>query len=252
VDKITVIIPARKGSTRFPAKVLHPILGKPLVLWVVEGALGAESVGRVIVATDDSEIVDVVESAGYEAAMTRSDHPSGTDRVWEVAGKLDAKWVLNLQGDEPLITGDIIDSLASVVTDDPSCQMVTMIRPLDPSEASDPNRVKVVTDINGNALYFSRSPIPYVKDRPDDQDSLNGSNFYLHVGLYLFRRDILEKFINLPRGTLEISEGLEQLRALENGIKIRCVETRHEFLGVDTFDDVPRVENALKILGESG
>jgi 3-deoxy-manno-octulosonate cytidylyltransferase (CMP-KDO synthetase) len=247
--KLAIIIPARMESTRFQGKVLHPILGKPLVVQVAKGASECAHADRVIVATDDERVLKAVEEAGYEARMTSPDHPSGTDRVWEVAKSLDAEWIINLQGDEPLITGEVLDSIAEVVTRDESAghEIVTMVRPLEPREAIDPNRVKVVTDRDMNALYFSRSPIPYVKDRPIIMKSGGIEYQYLlHVGLYLYRRNILEKFVSLEQTPLEISEGLEQLRALENGIRIHCVLTDHEFLGVDTKSDVPRVEAALR------
>lgn len=247
--RLAIIIPARMESTRFPGKVLHPILGKPLVVQVAKGASECTHAGRVIVATDDEGVLKAVKEAGYEARMTSPEHPSGTDRVWEVAKSLDEEWIINLQGDEPMITGEVLDSIADVVKsgDDTGHEIVTLVRPLEPSEAIDPNRVKVVTDRNMNALYFSRSPIPYVKSRPTMMESGNIEYQYLlHVGLYLYRRDILEKFVGLEQAPLEKSEGLEQLRALENGIRIHCVLTDHEFLGVDTITDVPRVEAALR------
>jgi len=249
MTRLAIIIPARMESTRFPGKVLHPILGKPLVVQVAKGASECAHVDRVIVATDDEHVLKAVEEAGYEGRMTSPDHPSGTDRVWEVAKSLDEEWIINLQGDEPLITGKVLDSIADVVMGDGGAgyEIVTLVRPLEPSEAIDPNRVKVVTDRSMNALYFSRSPIPYVKGRPIEQKSGDISYQYLlHVGLYLYRRDVLESFVSLKQTPLEISEGLEQLRALENGIRIHCVLTNHEFLGVDTKTDVPRVEAALR------
>jgi len=255
VSKLIIVIPARKGSTRFPSKVIHPILGKPLVLWAVEGAMQCSWADDVIVATDDVEVKSAVESAGFKAVMTRADHPSGTDRVWEVAREIDCDWVLNLQGDEPLITGDVLDSLAVEVMNDrgSEIEIVSLVRPLPPSEVRDPNRVKVVIDKTMNALYFSRAPIPHVKARPSDKlNEMQAPEYLLHVGLYLYRRDILEKFVSLPQSHLEKCEGLEQLRALENGIRIRCVKTDREFLGVDTPADVIRVETALRARGMGG
>ncbi len=251
MEKLAIIIPARKGSTRFPGKVIHPILGKPLVVWVVEGASRCRYADRVIVATDDEEVAGIVTDAGYEARMTRGDHPSGTDRVWEVAESLDCNWILNLQGDEPLITGEVLDSLAeAVMSADEKPEIVTMARPLDISEVHDPNRVKVVVDRNMNALYFSRAAIPFFKERPiEERAKYPAPKYLLHIGLYLYRRDILERFVSLDQTPYEISEGLEQLRALENGIGIRCVETEHEFLGVDSRSDIPRVEAALRARG---
>ncbi len=253
MSKLAIIIPARKGSSRFPAKVLHPILGKPLVVWVAEGASQCSYADRVIVATDDEGVAQTVRDAGYEAMLTRDDHPSGTDRIWEVAESLDHDWILNLQGDEPLINGEVLDSMAEIVMSDGGSdnEIVTLVRELEASEVSDANRVKVVLDQSGNALYFSRAPIPHVKRRPVEvRDKFPSPKYWLHVGLYLYRRDILERFISLPQTTLELNEGLEQLRALENGISIKCVETKHEFLGVDTSADLPRVEAALRAKGK--
>lgn len=248
---LAVIIPARKGSKRFPGKVIHPILGKPLILWVVEGASRSIHAGKVIVATDDEGIARIVRDAGYTAEMTRDDHLSGTDRVWEVAAKLDADWIVNLQGDEPLVTGDVIDSLADIARDGSGIEMATLIRPLDPLDANNPNRVKVVIDNHENALYFSRSPIPY-NPLSNSTAITPAPEYFLHIGIYLYRRDILKKFVGLEQGVLEKTERLEQLRALENGIKIRCIKTGHEFLGVDTPEDVPAVEAALKAKGFTG
>jgi 3-deoxy-manno-octulosonate cytidylyltransferase (CMP-KDO synthetase) len=250
MTNLAVIIPARKGSKRFPGKVIHPILGKPLILWVVEGASRSNLAGKVIVATDDEGIAKIVRDAGYEAEMTRDDHLSGTDRVWEVAAKLDADWIVNLQGDEPLVTGDVIDSLADIAQGDDGSgiEMATLVRPLDPLDANNPNRVKVVIDKHENALYFSRSPIPYNPASKSTGITL-APEYFLHIGIYLYRRDILKKFVGLEQGVLEKTERLEQLRALENGIKIRCIKTGHEFLGVDTPEDVPAVEAALRAKG---
>lgn len=239
------------AATRFPGKALHPILGKPLVLWVVEGASCSKRAERVIVATDDERILSTVRDAGFEAELTRKDHPSGTDRVWEVAERLDAGWIINLQGDEPLITGDVLDSLAEVAFGEGEVEMATLVRVITAKEAEDPNRVKAVVGANGNALCFSRSLVPYPRNvrRPPDEAGVT-PEYLLHVGVYLYRRDVLERIINLPRSPLEEVEGLEQLRALENGIRIRCVRTEHEFLGVDTQEDVQRVEEALKARAE--
>ncbi len=251
MTNLAVIIPARKGSKRFPGKVIHPILGKPLILWVVEGASRSIHAGKVIVATDDEEIARIIRDAGYTAEMTRDDHLSGTDRVWEVAAKLDADWIVNLQGDEPLVTGYVIDSLADIAQDGSDIEIATLVRTLDPANANNPNRVKVVIDRHENALYFSRSPIPYNPLSKSTAITL-APEYFLHIGIYLYRRDILKKFVRLEQGVLEKTERLEQLRALENGIKIRCIKTGHEFLGVDTPDDVPIVEAALRAKGFTG
>jgi len=249
MKKLAIIIPARMQSTRFPGKVMYPILGTPLVIRVAEAARECSHADRVIIATDNEKIMETAKLAGFEARMTSPDHPSGTDRVWEVAQSLDEDWILNLQGDEPLITGEDLDSLAEVVMSDDGAdnEIVTLVSPLEPREANDPNRVKVVTDRDMNALYFSRSPIPYLKERPIEQEH-DGVTFeyLLHVGLYLYRRDILEKFIGMKQTPLETAEGLEQLRALENGMRIRCVITDNEFMGVDKKTDVPKVEAMLR------
>ncbi|MFH1676298.1 MAG: 3-deoxy-manno-octulosonate cytidylyltransferase [bacterium] len=248
-----VIIPARLGATRFPGKLLHPILGKPLILWVVRGASESKLATEIIVATDDERIFDIVKHGGFEARITRSDHPSGTDRVREVAEKLDCDLIVNVQGDEPLITGDVIDNLISAAVSGKNsevCEMATIVSPLDPGDAENPNRVKVVFDSQMNALYFSRSKIPYLRFPPDiDSASYGKPVYYLHVGVYLYRNDILSRMVSLPRGFLESIEGLEQLRALENGIRIRCVETKAELFSVDSIGDVPKVEAALRARG---
>ena len=248
VTSLAIIIPARRAARRFPGKVLYPILGRPLVLWVVEGAKQSRHAQRVIVATDDREILETVREAGFEAELTRHDHPSGTDRVWEVAGRLEADWIINLQGDEPLITGDVLDQLAEeAVRGGADLEMATLVRVMSRKDAEDPNRVKVVVGGNGDALYFSRSLVPYPRNvrRLPDEDGLT-PEYLLHVGVYLYRRDILKRFVELSPSALERIEGLEQLRALENGIRVRCVRTEHEFLGVDAPEDVGRVEEALR------
>jgi 3-deoxy-manno-octulosonate cytidylyltransferase (CMP-KDO synthetase) len=259
VKSLTIIIPARLGATRFPRKILYPLLEKPLILWTAEAASESGLADNVIVATDDNEIMRVVQEAGFKAEMTRADHASGTDRVWEVASAVDSEWIINLQGDEPLIRASTLDSLAKTAFESAglgkSIEMATLVRDLDPADVRDPNRVKVVTDIEGNAMYFSRSPIPYpriVADIPEDLRE--PARYLLHVGVYLYRRDVLAKLIALPRSPLERIEGLEQLRALENGIGIKCVKTSDECMGVDTQADVPRVEAALRarFKGRSG
>jgi 3-deoxy-manno-octulosonate cytidylyltransferase (CMP-KDO synthetase) len=257
MDSLTIIIPARLGATRFPRKMLHPVLDKPLILWTVEAASRSKKAGGVIVATDDEEILKLVTDAGFDARMTRSDHPSGTDRVWEIASGLQAKWIINLQGDEPLMTADALDSLADVAFQiedrNQPVEMVTLIGDLDPEDARDPNRVKVVTDLEGNALYFSRSPIPYPRIVSElSETGQDPARYLLHVGVYLYRRDVLERLVSLKRSPLERVEGLEQLRALENGIRIKCVHADHEFLGVDVQTDVPRVEAILRARAMEG
>jgi 3-deoxy-manno-octulosonate cytidylyltransferase (CMP-KDO synthetase) len=238
------------GATRFPGKMLYPLLDKPMILWTVEAAAKSTLADQVIVATDDDRILKTVTDAGFDARMTSVSHKCGSDRIWEIAKTLDSNWIINLQGDEPTMWPEALDSLASVAlsSEGPPIEMGTLVRDLDPEEARDPNRVKVVLDLNDNAMYFSRSPIPYprmlAEEIPGGQAP---ARYILHVGVYIYRRDILEKFIHTKPTPLERVEGLEQLRALENGIKIRCIRTAREFLGVDTMADVPRVEAALRL-----
>jgi len=241
--KILAIIPARYGATRFPGKALAHILGKPMILWVLEGTRQSKRLDNIIVATDSQLIYDTVCSAGFQPAMTSSDHQSGTDRIWEVAQNYHCTHVLNIQGDEPLINGRVIDRLLSILDKKPNLEMATMIKPFERFEdAKDANRVKVVVDENERAIYFSRSVIPYplgLSDYPDYR-------YLLHVGIYLYRKDFLKRFIEHGQSALEKIERLEQLRALAMGSEIYTVLTDHPLAGVDSPDDIPRVEALLK------
>lgn len=232
--KILTVIPARYGSTRFPGKPLAPILGKPMILWVVEGAMKSKN-SHVIVATDDERICDAV-SPFVECKMTLSNLPSGTDRVAYVARELDFDVIVNLQGDEPLIDGKIIDDLVEAL--DESVDIVTPVRKVSREEAQKPGAVTVVTDRYGNALYFSRSLIPFYREKRDEI-------FLKHIGIYVFWKTSLLKFVSLPPGKLEMIEKLEQLRALENGMKIRVVEVSYKSIPVDYPEDVKMVEQEL-------
>lgn len=247
---VALVIPARWGSTRFPGKILHPIAGKPLVRHVWERCLRARGISRVIVATDNARIMTAVRSFGAEAVMTSPDHPSGTDRIAEVVSRLRGiSHVINVQGDEPLIDPGLIEHLAAALLKDSSLAMITAATPFtDPGETADPNCVKVVTDMKGNALYFSRSPLPYHRDHEDAKSAVNP---LLHLGIYGYRRDILRRLVRLAPTPLERCEKLEQLRALEHGIQIRVVLTQHRGIGVDSPADVPRVEKLLRE-GEEG
>ena len=246
---VALVIPARWGSTRFPGKILHPIAGKPLVRHVWERCSLAAGISRVIVATDDDRILKAVRDFGAEAVTTSADHPSGTDRIAEaVSGLRGITHVINVQGDEPLIDPLLIEHLARELRKDPSIAMITAATPFpDPAETADPNCVKVVTGIGGDALYFSRSPLPFHRDRHDVTSAVRP---LLHLGIYGYRRDILRKLVRLEPTPLERCEKLEQLRALEHGIPIRVVVTEHRGIGVDTPADVPRVERLLGELSE--
>ena len=225
------VIPARWGSTRFPGKPLHPIAGKPLIQHVWDRCRECEHLEGLTVATDDDRIAEAVSAFGGEVTMTRSDHPSGTDRVAEVAEQFpNATHIVNIQGDEPLIDPNLIDQLAKELVADPDLPMITAANPIvagDPA-IEDPNVVKVVINRFGDALYFSRSTIPHPRNASD------GLSYYRHKGIYGFRRNFLLEFVGWDPSPLELTEGLEQLRALENGGRIRVVLTDDESPGVDT------------------
>jgi 3-deoxy-manno-octulosonate cytidylyltransferase (CMP-KDO synthetase) len=238
------IVPARYASTRFPGKPLALIAGKPLLQRVVEQCRQARSLGEVIVATDDPRIASVAR--GFcRVEMTRADHPSGTDRIAEVAGRCPCEAVVNIQGDEPLIDPAVIDAVAGALSQHEMSTAATPLR--DPAEYDNPNVVKVVADATGRALYFSRRTIPYLRDaasRPATEQ-LAAFPFLKHLGLYGYRRATLLRLVQLPVSPLERAEKLEQLRALENGLAIAVVRVRHESVGVDVPEDVARVERIL-------
>jgi len=232
---VCAIIPARYASTRFPGKPLADICGKPMIQHVYERTLQADSVNRVIVATDDKRIQSAVVAFGGEVAMTRADHPSGTDRLAEVAGALDVELIVNVQGDEPLIDPAMIDQAVRPLQENAAIVMGTLkSRIVDSGDYGNPNIVKVVTDGNGFALYFSRSPIPHMRD--DARPAL-----FKHVGLYVYRREFLLAYPCLSETPLEQAEKLEQLRALEHGYRIFVAETDRQSIGVDVPDDLQKV-----------
>lgn len=236
------VIPARWGSTRFPGKPLHPIAGKPLVQHVWERCRQCRQLGELTVATDDARIAAAVEGFGGHVTLTREDHPSGTDRVAEVAAAFPGmSHILNIQGDEPLIDPALIDQLAAALLADPDLPMVTAANPVaaDDPALDDPNVVKAVIDRQGNALYFSRSRIPHPRSAPEDRIC------YRHKGIYGFRRDFLFDFVAWPPSLLERVEGLEQLRALENGARIRVVLTDDASPGVDTPEQAAILHDLL-------
>jgi 3-deoxy-manno-octulosonate cytidylyltransferase (CMP-KDO synthetase) len=240
---VLVVIPARYASVRFPGKPLAQIAGKSMIQHVVERLRDAESVSRIIVATDDERIKHAVTSFGGEAILTRADHHTGTDRVAEVAVQVPAQIYINVQGDEPLIDPNTIDAVAQAMLDDESVQITTPCTPITvPNDIMDPNVVKVVRDFDSNALYFSRAPIPWVRDTGTKVDPRH----WKHIGVYGYRRDALLEFPTLPPGELERVEQLEQLRWLENGFHISVVETDYDAVSVDLPKDIERVEKLLR------
>lgn len=234
---VAAFIPARWGSTRLGGKPLADLNGKPMVQWVYERAKEARLVNEVSVATDDERILNAVRSFGGRVVMTSPLHRSGTDRIAEAAKATKANIVVNIQGDEPLIDPASIDAAIRPLLDDPNVKLCTLKTKITREEEyRDPNAVKVVTDKDGFALYFSRSPIPYNK-KPFEE----AAPAFKHIGLYVYRRDFLFKFSELKPTALEEAESLEQLRALENGFRIKVVETSYNPVSVDTAEDLDRV-----------
>jgi len=235
--RILGVIPARFNSSRFPGKALVPIAGKSMLQHVYERAGQARYLSKLLIATDDERVYSAARDFGGLVRMTRADHMSGTDRAAEVASAEDATLIVNIQGDEPLIDPDAIDAAVLSMIEDEEAPMSTLKKRItEEQEVANPHVVKVVTDLAGNAIYFSRCPIPHVRGA----DS-NGVAHFKHIGLYVYRRDFLLRYSELPVGPLEESERLEQLRALENGFRIRVVETEYDSLGVDTPEDLERV-----------
>ena len=239
--RVVAVIPARWASTRFPGKPLAQLAGEPMIAHVARRAAEAATVQHVIVATDDERIARAAEAAGAEAVMT-GECPSGTDRVAAaLAGRDEWNIIVNVQGDEPLLSGDNVDVLVRGLAGNPDEPMATLCRPLEPDRAGDPNAVKVVRDSRFRALYFSRSVIPYPRIA-DEAKPL----WRLHLGIYGFRREALDRFVSLQPSPLERAEGLEQLRALENGIPILVLDAPHPAFGVDSPEDLQRVEKILQ------
>ncbi len=231
------VIPARYGSSRLPGKALELIAGKPLIQLVYESAATARCLERLVVATDDRRIADAVTRFGGSAVLTSPSHRSGSDRIAEAVTHIDCAIVVNIQGDEPLIHGETIDAVVRALIAEPALAVATVATPLiGAHEADDPNIVKVVRDLKGNALYFSRARIPYTRDAGQE----NG-NFAKHIGLYAYRKEFLLRFTRWPQTELERREKLEQLRILEHGVGIRVLETPYDSIGVDTQEDLERV-----------
>jgi 3-deoxy-manno-octulosonate cytidylyltransferase (CMP-KDO synthetase) len=235
-----VLIPARYESSRFPGKPLASLAGKPMIEHVYRRAALARGVTRVIVATDDERVAAAVERFGGEVVMTLATHPTGTDRLAEVATRIECDIVVNVQGDEPLIDPAMIEQVVTPFDTDPELQMSSLRTRIEsPDELADPNVVKVVVDHRDRALYFSRAPIPFVRDAGDRAQA------WRHIGLYAYRRGFLPRFTALAPTPLERAERLEQLRALEHGFAIAVLETTHRSIGVDTPADLARVEALL-------
>jgi 3-deoxy-manno-octulosonate cytidylyltransferase (CMP-KDO synthetase) len=237
------VIPARWASTRLPGKVLIDIAGKPLIQHVWERAKKARRLADVIIACDEPHVVDRARAFGAHAVLTAKDHPSGSDRVAEAARKSDADIIVNIQGDEPLIAPKLIDGLVDALAKDGAAAVATAVKRIaGEEEFRNPNVVKVVIDQKGNALYFSRASIPFKRDgKPSDF-----SKYFRHLGIYAYRRDFLFSYCQWPKSFLEQEECLEQLRVLEAGYRIKCVETDVETIGVDTPEDVIRVASYLE------
>jgi 3-deoxy-manno-octulosonate cytidylyltransferase (CMP-KDO synthetase) len=239
------IIPARYASTRFPGKPLALIAGRPLIQRVIEQCRKARSLGEVIVATDDARIADVAKKF-CRVELTRADHPSGSDRIAEVAARYESDAVVNIQGDEPLIDSTVIDAVAVALKHSEMSTAVTLIKNL--AEYDNPNVVKVVVNAAGRALYFSRRTIPYLREAASPESirgQLAAFPFLKHLGIYGYRRETLLRLVKFPVSPLEQAEKLEQLRALENGIQIAVVRVEYDSVGVDVPEDVARVEKLL-------
>ena len=232
--RVVAVIPARLASTRLPRKMLREIAGVPLLAWVYRGVRRCSSLDQAVVATDSDEIMRFCERQGFAARMTSAAHRSGTERVHEISTAIPSDVYLNIQGDEPLARPEHIESLIAVMRD-AEVGVGTLKTPAAEIDIDNPNAVKVVTDATGRALYFSRATIPYDRDGA-------GPRYYKHLGFYGYRKDALDKFVRWPESPLEQSERLEQLRFLENGVSIHVAETPFDTIGVDTEEDLRRVE----------
>jgi len=243
--RIFGIIPARHASTRFPGKPLALIAGKPLIQHVIERCRGARIISEIIVATDDERIRSVAQKF-CRVEMTAADHPSGTDRIAEVAARCDCDAVVNIQGDEPLINPEVIESIAGALAQEEISTAGTRIKSVE--DYNNPNVVKVVVSAAGRALYFSRRTIPYLRDAASRSvtEQLAAFPFLKHLGIYGYRRETLLRLVKFPVSALEAAEKLEQLRALENGISIAVVKVDYDGVGVDVPSDVERVERMLR------
>ena len=239
MSKVVGIIPARWASSRFPGKALHGVAGKPLIQHVWERCVEADCFDQIVIATDDMRIAEVGFNFGAEVALTAADHPSGTDRIAEVAGKLKkASVILNVQGDEPLVNPPLLRQLARELRNNSTIPIVTAATPISLEQSRSEHVVKVVLDRAGDALYFSRSCIPFRR-------GISHVQTYKHLGVYGYRRKALLEFVRMLPGALEQAEKLEQLRALENGLRIRVILSETNSIGVDTPEDVTEVERLI-------
>lgn len=248
--KIVGVIPARYGSTRFPGKPLVSLRGRPLIQWTIEGAMKSQLVSEVIVATDDVRIQRVAEAAGAKVVMTASDLATGSDRIFAAIRDIACDVIVNIQGDEPLVTGELVDKLAQVFVDDPKMDMATLAHPISLEELHSVNSVKVVLNHKDEALYFSRFAIPY--SRIEAPSAAVREACLKHIGLYAYSRVFLKKFCEAPPAAIELAESLEQLRALYLGAKIKVIKVNEASLGVDTPEDLARLEKHLSNLEGKG
>jgi 3-deoxy-manno-octulosonate cytidylyltransferase (CMP-KDO synthetase) len=237
--RVVCVIPARYGSTRFPGKPLALINGKPMIQHVYEQVKKAKTIDEVVIATDYEDIIKKADQFGGIAIMTRNDHESGSDRIAEVAEKVDGDIFLNVQGDEPLIHPELIDEIIALSKENPQHVITAKTKLESVEEVNNPNVVKVVTSSNNDALYFSRSPIPYKRNEIN-------INYFKHLGIYCYPKDILKSYVGLPKSMLEKVESLEQLRLLENGYKLKVLETSYDAVGVDTPEDIKKVESLME------
>ncbi|MHB1461484.1 MAG: 3-deoxy-manno-octulosonate cytidylyltransferase [Armatimonadota bacterium] len=241
--KIVGIIPARLASTRLPNKPLVDICGLPMIVRVWQNVCHAKNLSEVIVTAPDQEIIDIVRSHGGRAELTSDKHRSGTDRLAELVERIECDAVVNIQGDEPLLPADLVDAAANPLLTDPSVQMASLMCPATPEELKNPNNVKVVTALNGDALYFTRSEVPYRRNE-------SSMTSYKHIGVYAYTRQTLLQLSQWAPTPLEMAESLEQLRALENGIRIRMARVAFSPVGVDTPADLERVRQVFTRKGE--
>ena len=243
--KTVGIIPARYGSTRFPGKPLALINGQPLLKWVIDGARSSKLLAEVAVATDDERIAKLARDCGVEALMTDSDLPTGTDRIFQAASQLDLEdsdVIVNIQGDEPLIEGALLDKLVEPFKQDLHLEMATLGRALDEESLKSPNTAKIVLNKNHEAMYFSRLPIPYTRQNPEAPYAA----VLKHIGIYAYRKSFLRQFCAEKPAAVELAESLEQLRALYLGARIKVVQVTHDSWGVDTPEDVLKIERLMR------
>lgn len=242
--KIVGVIPARFGSTRFPGKPLVQLVDKPLIQWTVEGALKAKSLSEVIVATDHDGIREVVEKMGVRVVMTDSELPSGSDRIYAATKDIECDVIVNIQGDEPMVTAQLIDGLSDVFIREPQLEMATLAHPITFEEFESLNAVKVILNNRNEAIYFSRFQIPFSRSKPKiENDHVVGC--LRHIGMYAYRKDFLKTFCETPVAQIEQGESLEQLRALALGAKIKVVIVKEASIGVDTPEDLVKLEKIL-------